>query len=404
LYVQDEWKISPRLTINAGLRYDLQFLKTISTDSNNFSPRVGFALSPFASRRTVIRGSYGLFYDRVPLRALANAILSANNTTDLSKLNQISLSLSPNQSSAPMFPDILSAAIPAVTLVNLTTMQPNMQNAFSQQGSFEIEQQLGAAISISAGYQHLRGLHLIASINQNAPTCVASGTNNGCRPNPNYANNSQYSSLADSNYNAFHLSLVQRPSKWGSYRISYTYSKSLNNVGEFFFSSPIDPNNIWLDYGRSDDDQRHRMVFNGAIQSPSGPATTTRRRITHGFQLSGILQYYSGLPLNIISGVTTTQGSVGRPVVNGRFIGRNTGDGNDFFSIGARLSRTFSLTEHLRMEALAETFNLLNHRNNLTKNGVFGARAYPTSPAPTFGQITAVNDPRSLQFALRLKF
>ena len=74
-YVQDEWKVNRRLTLNAGMRYDLQFLETISTDRNNFSPRLGFAWSPFESRRTVVRGSYGLFYDRVPLRALANALL-----------------------------------------------------------------------------------------------------------------------------------------------------------------------------------------------------------------------------------------------------------------------------------------------------------------------------------------
>ena len=102
------------------------------------------------------------------------------------------------------------------------------------------------------------------SVNQNVPTCVASGTNNGCRPNPGYANNSQYSSVADSNYHGLHLSFVQRPARWGNYRASYTYSKSMNNVGENFFSSPIDPFDLSKDWGRSDDDQRHRLVLNGA--------------------------------------------------------------------------------------------------------------------------------------------
>ena len=82
-----------------------------------------------------------------------------------------------------------------------------------------------------------------------------------------YGNNSQYSSLADSHYDGLHLSFVQRPARWGNYRISYTFSKALDNVGEFFFSSPINNFNIWQDYGRSDDDQRHRLVFDGAIHS-----------------------------------------------------------------------------------------------------------------------------------------
>ena len=122
MYVQDEWRASSSLTLNLGLRYDLQFLQTINTDTNNLSPRAGFAWTPFAARHTIVRGSAGLFYDRVPLRALANAVLSAGNTTDLASLRQIGVSLSPTQAGAPVFPNILPGVVPSVTLVNLTTM------------------------------------------------------------------------------------------------------------------------------------------------------------------------------------------------------------------------------------------------------------------------------------------
>jgi hypothetical protein len=206
-YAQDEWKVSRRLTLNLGIRYDLQFLKTIATDTNNFSPRAGFAWSPFESRRTVVRGGFGLFYDRVPLRALANALLSGGNTTITGPDSQVSLSLSPTQTGAPVFPNILTNQ-PVGVLANFSTMNRAMQNAYSEQGSLEIEHQLGARATLSAGYQHLRGLHLIVSVNQNVPTCVASGANNGCRPDPTIANNSQYSSQADSHYDGLHVSFV----------------------------------------------------------------------------------------------------------------------------------------------------------------------------------------------------
>ena len=404
LFAQDEWHAGSRLTVNAGLRYDLQFLDTIATDSDNVSPRIGFAWTPWASRRTVIRGGAGIFYDRVPLRALANAILSAGNTTDLSRLQQVNVSLSPSQTAAPRFPNVLPGPVPLVTLVNLTTMDPHMQNAHSTQASVEIEHQVGPSTTVSAGYQYVRGDDLIISINQNVPSCVAAGTNNGCRPVSAYANNSQYSPRARSTYHGMHVSLLQRPARWGYYRISYSFSKAMDDVGEFFFSSPIDPFDLAKDWGRSDDDQRHRLVVNAAIHTPFEAGTTAWSKITHGFQLGGTLQYYSALPLNITSGVTTIQGTAGRPVVDGAFIPRNAGQGPDFFTVNLRLSREFPIRGRARVEALAEIFNLTNRENVVALNGNFGAGTYPTNPSPTFRQITAVGDPRSAQFGLRFTF
>ncbi|MGH9420061.1 MAG: hypothetical protein ACRD3J_08815, partial [Thermoanaerobaculia bacterium] len=98
------------------------------------------------------------------------------------------------------------------------------------------------------------------------------------------------------------------------------------------------------------------------------------------------------------------QGTAARPTIDGIFINRNTGRGFDFFNVNARLSRTFRIGERLRLEGMAEAFNLLNHVNGVTLNGTFGTGAYPANPSPAFRQITSVSDSRSLQLALRLSF
>jgi hypothetical protein len=414
VYAQDEWKVHPQVTLNLGLRYDLQFLDTIDTDTNNLSPRAGFVWSPFASRRTLLRGSAGVFFDRVPLRPLANALLSAGNTTDLATLRQVIVSLSPAQAGAPAFPDILPTAVPSTTPVSLTTMDRDLQSAYSRQAGVELEQQLGASTTIAVGYQHLRGDGLLMSINQNVATCVAAGGNNGCRPISGYANNGQYSSAGTSTYRGLDVSLTRRPGRWGHYRVSYTLSKSMNDVGAFFFSSPIDPGNVTRDWGRSDDDRRHRLVASGAFDVAIA-ARTPWEHLVNGFQVSAVLQAYSALPLNVLSGVTTIQGTAGRPVTTGptpipldvrtaSFIARNAGVGSDYLSLNLRLSRTFRVGPRLRLEALVEGFNVTNHENVVTRNANFGPGAYPSSPTASFGAVTSVAEGRALQFGARVRF
>jgi len=414
LYVQDEWRALPSLTINAGLRYDLQFLNTVNTDAGNLSPRLGIAWSPFPDQKTIIRASAGLFYDRVPLRPLANALLSSDNTTNLATVQQQSVSLAYGQTGAPVFPNILSN-VPSNVLISLTTMNRNLQNAYGEQFSLEVEHQIGNSSKFSMNYQHIRGLHLLMSINQNVPACSSTvDPRNLCRPNPAYQNNSEYSAAGDSQYNGLMVSFQQQPAKWGSVRISYIWSKALDDVGEFFFSSPINNFNPHQDYGRSDDDQRHRVVVDGYANTPSGPANNVWEHVTHGFQLGGTLQYYSPLPFSAVSGVNTIQQTAGRPCYGlpatspnctlSNMISRNTATGFDYFAINARLSRVFSLSERFKLQGITEVFNLLNRANYLIPNTTFGTGIYPLAPRNTFGQPTAVADPREIQFALRLTF
>ena len=90
-------------------------------------------------------------------------------------------------------------------------------------------------------------------------------------------------------------------------------------------------------------------------------------------------------------------------VLAGTVINRNTGTGFDYFTLNARLSRSFRFNERFHLETIAEAFNTFNHRNNLIPNGTF-AGAYPTALSTTFGQPTAIGDPRQIQLALRLIF
>jgi hypothetical protein len=190
----------------------------------------------------------------------------------------------------------------------------------------------------------------------------------------------------------------------------------MNNLGEAFFSSPTDPADVMRDWGRSDNDQRHRLVISGSVNSPMTPGTTTWQRISHGFLASAIAQYYSSLPFNIVSGVNSLQGTAGRPFADGsmaaahfvvravEFLPRNAGTGNDFFSLGVRISRSFHLPGGSRIEGLVEGFNLTNRTNAITRNSIFGAASYPTTPLPSFNTVTAVGDARTLQLGVRVTF
>jgi hypothetical protein len=417
IYAQDEWRAGSRLTLNAGLRYDLQFLESINTDTNNLSPRFGFAWAPTASQNFLVRGGVGVFFDRVPLRATANALFSAGNTTNLALLRQPQVSgILPSQAGAPVFPNMLPDRLASTALVSIQTMDEHLQNAYSKQANIEIERAIGGSRVVTVGYQYFRGEKLLMSINQNVPTCVAAGANNGCRPISTYANNNDYRGVGESNYHGLHMTFLQRPTAWSSVRVTYTLSKSMNNLGEAFFSAPTDPTNIMKDWGRSDNDQRHRFVISGSVNSPTTPATTIWERLSHGFQASSMLHYYSPLPFNIVSGVNSLQGTAGRPFADGSvstanfdvravdFIPRNAGTGSDFFTMSLRISRTFSLGGGRRLEGMLEVFNLTNRVNPVTRNTTFGSGSYPSAPVAAFNTVTAVGDPRTLQFGVRVGF
>jgi hypothetical protein len=393
-FVQDEWRLRSNFTINAGLRYDAQFLPApIQTDANNFAPRIGFAFSP-GDRKTVIRASYGIYFDRIPLRATSNAL-----QRDGSKY--IVVQLSPVQPGAPTFPNVLAIS-PSnlLTKPNITRIDPNIETSYGEQANVQIERELPGEAVLSVGYIHLRMLHLILSRNVNVPTLPASaGDPNLGRPDRNWGNIGRFESSGESNYDGMVVSLNKRASRCASLRLSYTLSKTIDNAGNFFFSTPQNNFNLRDERGLSDNDQRHRLVLSGTFQSRSAANDSSLSRAIKGFQLAYIFTYASRLPFNVLLGNDRNLDTNfnDRPIG----IGRNTGRGFDYASFDLRLSRRFRITEGLSLEATAEGFNLFNRANYSVPNNTFGSG---TTPLRSFGQPTQAFDPRQFQFGLKLSF
>jgi hypothetical protein len=372
----------------------VQFLPDpIQTDTNNFAPRLGVVYAP-GDRKTVIRASFGLYYDRIPLRATSNAL-----QRDGSKY--LVVQLAPAQPGAPVFPDVLAlqpATLP--TKPNITRIDPNIPVSYSQQVNFQIERELPWDAVVSVGYLNVRAKHIILARNVNVPRFPASaGVPNLGRPDPNWGNISQFEGAGNSYYDGMVVSFNRRASRWATVRLSYTLSKTIDDAGNFFFSTVQNNFNIRDDRGLSDNDQRHRLVLSGTLEAPQEGKTHGFARVLNGFQFGYIFTYASRLPLNVLSGSDRNfdGNNNDRPIG----VGRNTGRGFDFASLDLRVSRRFRLTERAELQLLAEGFNVLNRANFGVPNNTFGAGV---NPLPTFGQPTAAFDPRQFQFGMKVSF
>ena len=169
-----------------------------------------------------------------------------------------------------MFPNVLTlqpATLP--TKPNITRIDPNIESSYSQQANLQIERELPGNAVVSVGYLHLRALHLILSRNVNVPTVPASaGIPNLGRPDPNWGNISRFESSGNSYYDGMVVSFNKRAARWANVRVSYTLSKTIDDAGNFFFSSVQNNFNIRDDRGLSDNDQRHRLVVSGSLEAP----------------------------------------------------------------------------------------------------------------------------------------
>jgi hypothetical protein len=441
-FVQDDWRMRPNLTINLGLRYELQ---TFTDSRRDFAPRIGFAWNPRGDGKTVIRGGFGIYYSQIVDNSEANYALTGptgvfNYTA---APGQIGFPTSVAAAPLPAFP--VGAAVPLRSLYvppgdaaylnqffpvsTLPGYPAQLLNPYSEQWSFGIERRLGTGWVVSVDYVGSHTLRINRPLDVDAPAPFArtapgqtrsAQAANCTRPywiwwyerhnltcNPAAATNPQppYSVIqTDVNdgyayYDALDVNLRHRFSRRLSMLASYTWSHAIDNVDPDIPSqNPNDANFTGhIENGNAIFDQRRRLVFSGLYVLPL--------KINFG----GVTTLASGLPYNITTG-TTNSGDTGattdRPVINGVVVGRNTGRGRPIYDVSPSIERAFALwNERARVNLRLEAFNALNHANFVGYSGTYGngAAAGPGFGAPLVG-VTNQLPARSLQFSIAVAF
>ena len=414
-FFQDDIRVSSKLTVNLGLRYEYEQLpdpqipnplvpqtSVFPSDANNFGPRFGFAYDITGDGKTSIRGGYGIYYGRVINSTISNAITNTGSAN-----GQLQFSLLP--AVGPNYPNTL-AAVPAGTLrPDIIMFAPSMANPQIHQADlvFEREVMKNTVASVSVLVSLGRRLPTFVDTNLAAPTQltpyrIVGGNLDGqtfsfprftVRPNATFARMTEIRSSIKSEYEAVVFQINRRFSNNLQYQMNYTFAKATDTgQGSQTFTTgnfPLNPFDYSFETGRTDFDIPHRFVAS-VVWSPmpisKSSDNSVARAIFNGFTIAPIVQISSGRPNSAgISGnapactnpafcggvlsAAVSQGILGAGGSN-RFplLGRNSFRFPKTANVDLRISRRFRFSETMHLEVLGEFFNLFN-RVNVTNRG-----------------------------------
>jgi hypothetical protein len=279
LYAQDDWKVRPNLTLSGGLRFETQ---NAIHDHADWAPRLGFAWGigggGKSAPKTVLRGGFGLFYDRFN----QNLVLNAD------RLNGVTQQQYAVSSGIDFFPNVPTVSQLPTATSPIYQIAPELHAPYIMQTAFSLERQVTKIANVTLTYLNARGVHQLLSIDTNAPT---PGTPNsaGPRPNPNAGDIYQYSSDGLFRQNQlianFNIRAGTKLSLFGFYSLNYANSDA-SGASNF----PSDQYDLSADYGRASFAIRDRLFMGGTIGLP------------HAFRLSPFMIFNSGSPYNVTAG------------------------------------------------------------------------------------------------------
>lgn len=456
-FVQDDWRVNRRLTLNLGLRYDLYTFPTevanrqanfnlrtgqldiagqngnsrslIPTDKNNLAPRLGFAIDVFGNGKTIVRGGYGLFFflDRggIDNQLAQNPPFSGFQTFTYQNGFRISLS-----GQAPLNSTdsrLSTGALPLGTFpANIATNPTNVSvfaalptntNSYTQQYNVSVQQQLTSNMALQVAYVGTKGNNLTFYYDANRAQFGRPQLFPALGGNINVQD-----TRGSSDYHSLQVQLTRRLSNGWQFLASYTWSHTIDDgLGAFDTGQPIDLRQFRLERSSSGQDLRHRFVYSSLYELPFGRGkrygsnwNSVTNFILGGWQINPILTLQAGFPFNVTANNNrpdvVAAGTAGSRVINGvsllnvandsrpGTLGRNVFTGPTYKNLDFSLFKNFAIYEQLKGQFRWEVFNVTNTPQFSNPNSNFFDG--------NFGRIqgTRFRSNRIMQFALRLNF
>lgn len=419
-FVQDNWKIKPRLAIELGLRWDYEGLPPASpnliaatgsftpypqlannpSDKKNFGPRVGFSWDVYGTGNTVLRAGYGVYYGRIPNGELLNFRFSTGSPN-----SQFNTVYKPNTTGAPVLPNIVGGTGGTTAVPTSNYFASNLRDPQVQEFDLQLQQAAGHGTFLSISYLGALGRELTnyLDVNLNPTTTqtitvtVVDPTNAGpLGPNgktyqvpqytsygnaalfgsvaSNFQNITEMTSNINSNYNAFVAEVLNRSLKSVEFDFNYTWSHSLD-FAQVADTTSVATNN-WYDpyssprvnYGDSSWNTPDRFTAYAMYNVPNLHTSSFVKYLTNDWNVDDSITMGSGLPYTVsVSGffnvaiLSDWNGASGSTLIPG--IGPNTGRYPRHIVDDARLQKAITFGEGRSLQLMCNVFNLANHQN-----------------------------------------
>jgi hypothetical protein len=440
VWVQDDWLIGARTTVNLGLRYDVEsgaFAESTTLtpflhggrpiDKTNFGPRLGLAYR--ATDTTVVRGGAGIYYaDPGSQKAYWSDLWSNQLSIQILNDGRSDFAVNPFNGPIPTYAQALQLTCLVSTAANC--LRPSVQGTlaaggdhipYSYQASAGIQRQLGSSMMAEADYVYVGNRAQFTTMNVNIAYDAASGANYpftdiSKRPYPNWGEVDQTLTNGVSNYHAAQLSFTKRMSQhWqasGTYLLSIQHNLqvaptppgcpdpwTISAAGAFVCNVPIGLAPDIAQQWYVSPDQRHRATLNGIWEMPHGFSASA----TYLYGDNGWFTPTSGVDVRLTGSTTGTPGATGavgqRLLANGTLIPWNNFKLPAIHKVDVRLQKRFSVGR-VKVDGLIELFNIFNHRNLATyvtnlSNGKYGQPS---------GDTNLAYQPRMLQLGFRTTF